>query len=242
MSLTSKSVMLDPKLMYRALANLIGNAIKYSPQQGHVRFVVTHEDDLIIFRISDNGIGIAAEDDQAAVRAVLPGQKYRRYRRDGLRLVDCPQLRRRARGANRRRRARKGAAPPSRSRSRLRWSSAKRGIFGAVRSAARGNQMRIQQQQNRHSWRSAVRWGIVLIGLLVFGGDARSRSRHAGDHRIPDRDGEPQLEPDQRQSIRPLHQRTADRRRTRRSLLQSPRHSSQRAKLSVAGSRNRISA
>ena len=59
-----KSVMIDPKLMYRALANLIGNAIKYSPQEGYVRFSVAHQGDrLITFRISDNGIGIP-EDDQ----------------------------------------------------------------------------------------------------------------------------------------------------------------------------------
>ncbi len=57
-----KSVMLDPKLIYRALANLIGNAIKYSPSQGHVRFIVARDADLIIFRISDNGIGIAEDD------------------------------------------------------------------------------------------------------------------------------------------------------------------------------------
>ncbi len=57
-----KSVMLDPKLMYRALANLIGNAIKYSPQQGYVRFSVMREGDRITFGISDNGIGIPDED------------------------------------------------------------------------------------------------------------------------------------------------------------------------------------
>ncbi len=57
-----KSVMLDPKLMYRALANLIGNAIKYSPREGHVRFIVAPKDDLITFSISDNGIGIPEDD------------------------------------------------------------------------------------------------------------------------------------------------------------------------------------
>ncbi len=57
-----KSVMLDPKLMYRALANLVGNAIKYTPQQGSVSFTVTHDNDQITFRISDSGIGIPEED------------------------------------------------------------------------------------------------------------------------------------------------------------------------------------
>ena len=60
--LDTKSVMLDPKLMYRALANLLGNAIKYTPQQGSVSFTVAHEDDQITFRVSDNGIGIPEED------------------------------------------------------------------------------------------------------------------------------------------------------------------------------------
>ncbi len=60
--LDAQQVMLDSRLMYRVLTNLLSNAIKYSPERGIVHFVVVREDDLLVFRISDNGIGIPESD------------------------------------------------------------------------------------------------------------------------------------------------------------------------------------
>lgn len=53
---------LDPNLVHYLLANLLSNAIKYSPVDGHVRFEVLCDDDDLIFRVSDNGIGIPLQD------------------------------------------------------------------------------------------------------------------------------------------------------------------------------------
>jgi len=53
---------MDEKLLRHILSNLISNAIKYSPQGGTVSFDVTCNADAVLFRISDQGIGIPEED------------------------------------------------------------------------------------------------------------------------------------------------------------------------------------
>ncbi|MUG94065.1 response regulator [Scytonema sp. UIC 10036] len=53
-------VMMDEKLTYHILTNLISNAIKYSPEGGTVRVELVLADSQVIFRIQDEGIGIPA--------------------------------------------------------------------------------------------------------------------------------------------------------------------------------------
>jgi signal transduction histidine kinase len=48
----------DGDLMREAVSNLIGNAIKFTPEQGTVRVSVTLEDGRPIIRVRDNGIGV----------------------------------------------------------------------------------------------------------------------------------------------------------------------------------------
>lgn len=55
-------VTLDPNLVQYILVNLLSNAIKYSPLNGVVRFEVANTEDRLIFRVSDNGIGIPEQD------------------------------------------------------------------------------------------------------------------------------------------------------------------------------------
>lgn len=55
-------VFLDPNLVHYILVNLLSNAVKYSPVNGHVRFEVMREGEHLIFRVSDNGIGIPEQD------------------------------------------------------------------------------------------------------------------------------------------------------------------------------------
>lgn len=50
----------DEQLLGHILGNLLGNAIKYSPQGGEVRFRVASEGANVVFVISDQGIGIPA--------------------------------------------------------------------------------------------------------------------------------------------------------------------------------------
>ena len=55
-------VMGDGGRIRTVLANLVGNAVKYSPGGGEVRCVVGAEDGWAVVRVHDQGIGIAAED------------------------------------------------------------------------------------------------------------------------------------------------------------------------------------
>jgi signal transduction histidine kinase len=52
----------DAARVLTVLANLVGNAIKYSPHGGQVRCTACVEDGRAVARIADEGIGIAAED------------------------------------------------------------------------------------------------------------------------------------------------------------------------------------
>ena len=60
------SAMLDPKLIQQILRNLLGNAIKYSPDGSEVALEVERHDGAVVFRVRDHGIGILP-DDQAHI-------------------------------------------------------------------------------------------------------------------------------------------------------------------------------
>ncbi|MGC1393061.1 MAG: ATP-binding protein [Coleofasciculaceae cyanobacterium] len=53
---------MDEKLLHKILTNLLSNAIKYSLFSDIVRFDLDCEDEIVTFRIQDQGIGIALED------------------------------------------------------------------------------------------------------------------------------------------------------------------------------------
>jgi signal transduction histidine kinase len=54
---------MDPKLLRRALTNLLYNAVKYSPSQKQVTFELACSPDYgAIIRIKDQGIGIPEDD------------------------------------------------------------------------------------------------------------------------------------------------------------------------------------
>ncbi|MDR3464364.1 MAG: HAMP domain-containing sensor histidine kinase [Xanthobacteraceae bacterium] len=48
----------DGDLIREAVSNLIGNALKFTPENGTVRVSVTQEDGRPVIRVSDNGIGV----------------------------------------------------------------------------------------------------------------------------------------------------------------------------------------
>jgi PAS domain S-box-containing protein len=52
----------DPDRLYQVLANLIDNAIKFSPEGGSVRIDVTASDETVLFTVSDEGPGIPASE------------------------------------------------------------------------------------------------------------------------------------------------------------------------------------
>lgn len=53
---------IDKDKVAAALANILGNAIKYTPLQGHVRLLVEVDSAFVHFHIEDTGIGISQEE------------------------------------------------------------------------------------------------------------------------------------------------------------------------------------
>lgn len=52
----------DKDKVVAALVNLLGNAVKYTPDKGTVRFVVEADESQLNFHVEDTGIGISAEE------------------------------------------------------------------------------------------------------------------------------------------------------------------------------------
>jgi signal transduction histidine kinase len=51
----------DHERILQVLANIIGNAIKFTPEGGRIAMTVAATDEAVLFRITDTGTGIAAE-------------------------------------------------------------------------------------------------------------------------------------------------------------------------------------
>lgn len=73
---------LDEMMIERALQNLVENAIKYTPENGEVTVEVEMKNDTLIFAVTDNGLGIAPEDQQ---RLFERGERVRRKEHKGIR-------------------------------------------------------------------------------------------------------------------------------------------------------------
>jgi signal transduction histidine kinase len=52
----------DKELLKGAIINLLGNALKYTPESGKVTFSITEQDKNVVFEVMDTGYGIARED------------------------------------------------------------------------------------------------------------------------------------------------------------------------------------
>jgi two-component system phosphate regulon sensor histidine kinase PhoR len=52
----------DKELLKAAIINILGNAVKYTPENGHIKFMLTEQDDFIIFEVTDDGCGISKAD------------------------------------------------------------------------------------------------------------------------------------------------------------------------------------
>ena len=51
----------DPARLQQVITNLLANAARYTPKGGKVEFRTTSEKDWVVFRVRDNGLGIAKE-------------------------------------------------------------------------------------------------------------------------------------------------------------------------------------
>jgi signal transduction histidine kinase len=55
-------IMADPVLIRQAMENLIGNAIKYTPEGGNIKIESYVKNGFFFFAVEDNGFGIPADD------------------------------------------------------------------------------------------------------------------------------------------------------------------------------------
>ena len=53
------SVCCDRARVVQVLSNLLGNAVKFTPERGLIRVSATHQNDVVCFAVADNGCGIA---------------------------------------------------------------------------------------------------------------------------------------------------------------------------------------
>lgn len=73
-----KTAACDPDKIREVIANLISNALKYTPRQGRIQVFAKREADHILIRIKDTGIGIKEEDQRKIF------QPFHRVRKTGL--------------------------------------------------------------------------------------------------------------------------------------------------------------
>ena len=52
----------DKELLKVGIINILGNAVKYTPEKGQIKFTLTEQDDVVVFEVIDNGYGISKED------------------------------------------------------------------------------------------------------------------------------------------------------------------------------------
>jgi len=58
----SRPVLGNPLRLRQLVANLLENAIKYTPPAGHIRIVLDTEEEFLVRRVTDSGIGIQQKD------------------------------------------------------------------------------------------------------------------------------------------------------------------------------------
>lgn len=56
------AMMADKELLKVALNNILGNAVKYTPEGGSITFSISEQDHMVVFDITDTGFGIGEED------------------------------------------------------------------------------------------------------------------------------------------------------------------------------------
>jgi len=78
------SIVGDRDLLFEAAANLIDNAIKFTPDNGKVDVTVTNADGQTVLRVCDTGPGISEEEREAVTRRFYRADKSRRTPGAGL--------------------------------------------------------------------------------------------------------------------------------------------------------------
>jgi signal transduction histidine kinase len=74
----------DPTRMRQIFANLLDNALKYTPENGKLKIACAEEADQIVVRIQDNGMGIPVDEQPRIWERLYRGDKSRSQRGLGL--------------------------------------------------------------------------------------------------------------------------------------------------------------
>ncbi len=82
----------DGKQLSRVFANLIGNAIKFTPRDGSVVVEAGFTDAEVVITVSDTGIGIPAKDQDRIFNKYFRSDQVRGYKGTGLGLTICKAL------------------------------------------------------------------------------------------------------------------------------------------------------
>jgi two-component system sensor histidine kinase BaeS len=73
------NIEVDPDRMAQVLGNLMSNALRYTPEGGHIRLVAERGDDGVRLEVSDDGAGIAADDLSFIFERFYRSDKSRRF-------------------------------------------------------------------------------------------------------------------------------------------------------------------
>jgi signal transduction histidine kinase len=85
-------VRMDAGLFSRAIENLVGNAIRYTPEQGKIMLGARMDDSDVLLTLSDTGIGIPEEDLSKIFDAFYRGTNSRREQGFGLGLTTVKSI------------------------------------------------------------------------------------------------------------------------------------------------------
>ncbi|MEM9483416.1 MAG: HAMP domain-containing sensor histidine kinase [Cyanobacteria bacterium P01_F01_bin.116] len=78
---------LDERLLRAMLMSLLTNAIKYSPQESEIQLIIVGEQGSTHFRVTDQGIGVPAADQQHLFESFHRGQNVKSFSGTGLGLA-----------------------------------------------------------------------------------------------------------------------------------------------------------
>lgn len=74
----------DRELLFEALANLVGNAIKFTPEGGQVRIVASEDEAGVHIAVEDSGPGIPADEREAVLKRFYRSEEGHRHAGFGL--------------------------------------------------------------------------------------------------------------------------------------------------------------
>ncbi len=73
----------DEQLLLNVMSNLVSNAVKYTPPDGHINITLKEDDGKIRFSISDTGYGIPKEDRPKLFNKFFRAENVKRHSADG---------------------------------------------------------------------------------------------------------------------------------------------------------------